>query len=207
MKRISFLAAVVMCSLASHAQINVGIKGGLNFSDQLRKDAGKSALDTKMHAELHAGFIADVKIWQNFYLQPQLLYSRKGSTHKSSTVADTKVKMNYVELPLNMVYKMDMLFGKVFVGAGPVISYGFGGELVQNGQSKKLYSDIKNFKREDISANVLAGIELNNGLFASVNYQRGFTDIYKTDAVNIKNRSVAVSVGYYLNYKKNLLRK
>ncbi|MBC7889065.1 MAG: PorT family protein [Ferruginibacter sp.] len=201
MKKILLAGLFITGSLLTQAQFRVGIKGGLNFSDQARKDAGHS-VTTKMHTELHAGVVGDVKIWKSIYLQPAIMYSRKGATHKSASFADTKIKMNYVELPLNIVYKKELMFGTVFAGGGPVIGYGFGGEMVQNGQSKKLYSDdIKNFGHEDISANLLAGIELNNGLFSSVSYQKGFRDIYKTDNVKIRNNSVSVSVGYYLNRK------
>ena len=205
MKRILLAGIILTGSFVSKAQFNFGVKGGLNFTDQFRKDAGKTAANTNLHAELHAGLIADLQLNTNLHIQPQLLYSRKGATHKSHTIPDTKVKMNYVELPLNLVYKVETVFGKVFLGAGPVFSYGFGGELVQAGETKKLYSGIKNFKREDISANVVGGIELNNGMFASLNYQRGFTDIYKTEAVDIKNRSVALSIGYFINYKSRTL--
>ncbi len=201
MKRILLAALFIAGSLVTQAQFRIGVKGGLNFSDQIRKDNGNS-LTTKMHTELHAGITGDVKLWKFIYLQPAIMYSRKGSTHKSASFADTKVKMNYIEVPLNVVVKKDILIGKVFAGGGPVIGYGFGGEMVQNGQSKKLFSDeIKNFRHEDISANLVAGIELNNGLFSSVSYQKGFRDIYKTDEVFIRNNTVSVSVGYYFNRK------
>jgi len=204
MKRILVASLFILGSLASHAQFRVGVKGGLNFSDQWRQDNGHS-VKTKMHTELHAGVIADVKIWKFIYLQPAVMYSRKGATHKSESFADTKVKMNYIEVPLNVVYKKEVMFGKIFAGGGPVIGYGFGGEMVQNGQSKKLYSDdIRNFKHEDISANIVAGVEFNNGLFSSISYQHGFTDIYKTDEEKIRNNSFAISVGYFFgrNNKK-----
>ena len=60
---------------------------------------------------------------------------------------------------------------------------------------------MKNWKRLDISANAVAGIEFNNGFFTSVNYQLGLKDMNKADGINAKNRSVSISVGYMLNLK------
>jgi Outer membrane protein beta-barrel domain len=199
MKKTLLTLMAVVIYLASPAQFRVGAKVGLNFSDQALKYTGKSQ-DTKFHTELQAGLIGDMKLLGKLYLQPQLLYSRKGSTHESATGGpDTRIKMNYAEVPINLVYKTDLHLGKIYFGAGPVVGYGFGGELVQNGESKKLYSnDIKNFERYDISANAVAGIELPNGLFGSIAYQHGFQDIYKTDDISIKNRTLALSVGILL---------
>lgn len=179
MKKVFLTVTTVMVCLLSQAQFRIGGKVGLNFSDQHVKYAGASQ-STKFHTELQAGFVGDLHLAGKLYLQPQLLYARKGATHESATGgADTKIKMNYAEVPLNLVYKTDLNLGKIFFGLGPVVGYGFGGEIVQNGVSKKLYSDeIKNFERYDISANATAGIELPNGLFGSITYQHGFKDIY-----------------------------
>jgi len=59
-----------------------------------------------------------------------------------------------------------------------------------------------NTKRFDISGNALAGVEFRNGFFCSVNYQRGFRDISKTNA-EVKNRSMSVSIGQTIEWKKN----
>jgi hypothetical protein len=199
MKKIFLSLMAVIVYLAAPAQFRVGAKVGLNFSDQLIKNGGKSEA-TKFHTELQAGFVGDLKLSGNFYLQPQLLYSRKGSTHESATGGpDTRIKMNYAEVPVNLVYKTNIHLGKIFFGAGPVVGYGFGGEMIQNGITKKLYSnDIKNFERYDVSANAVAGIELPNGLFGSITYQHGFRDIYKTEDIKLKNRTLALSVGILL---------
>lgn len=204
MKKMLLAISILAGGMATEAQSRIGVKGGLNFSNQYRKDAGYGKYDTKFHSELQAGLIGDISLGGNLYLQPQFLYSRKGGTHDSKLAGqDVKLKMNYFEMPVNLVVKRHMGMVNLFVGGGPVIGYGFGGELIQNGVTKKLFSeDVKNFRREDISANLTAGIELWNGLFGSISYQKGFRDIYKTEDITIRNSSISVSVGYYLNNKK-----
>lgn len=199
MKKILLTALAAIVYLVSPAQVRIGGKVGLNFSGQSSNYAGESETG-RYHTELQAGFVGDVKLAGNFYLQPQILYSRKGGTHESAFgAADTRIKMNYAEVPVNLVYKTATHFGKFFFGAGPVMGYSFGGEMVQNGVSKKLYStDVEVFERYDFSANAVAGIELSNGLFGSISYQHGFRDIYKMDDISLKNRTLALSVGILL---------
>ena len=204
MKKILFAVVLIACSVVTNAQFRIGAKGGLSLTNQYRKDAkGYTQYDTKSHTEFQAGFIGEARLSENMYLQPQLLYSRKGSTHSSKTGPATSVKMSYAELPVILMYKKEVPFATVFAGAGPVFGYAFSGELVQNKQTKKMFSDdIKNFKHNELSANVTAGVELSSGLFASLSYQKGFSDIYKADEVTISNNSLALTVGYFLKKRK-----
>jgi hypothetical protein len=202
------VAAVIAMSVMVQAQfsnVKFGIKAGGNLSTQHGLDASSASLLSKgSFRGYHAGLIADVAVTEHFYLQPQLLYVRKGARYVGTTDGfDTKLTMHTVEMPLNLLYKGDLSFGKVFLGAGPVIGYAFSGKQEQNGQSQKLYKNgLNNWRRIDISANATAGVEFDNGFFASVNYQRGFKDVYKGD-VNVKNRSVSLSVGYLLDRSKS----
>ena len=60
-----------------------------------------------------------------------------------------------------------------------------------------------NWRREDVSLSFTAGLEFDNCLFASVNSQHGLLDVYKASNAEVKNRSVSVSVGYFINWKKS----
>ena len=202
MKKIFLLAgAVIICSLASQAQFKVGIVTGANVSNQHRNDVnGGKLISNEAFKGFHAGVVADWQIAKNIYLQPQLLYTRKGAKYTAALGTDARLTLNYVEMPVNILYKVNIPFGKIVAGAGPVIGYSFSGKLQNNGQVKKLYStDMKNWNRLDISANAMAGLEFNNGFFANVNYQYGFKDINKSAGTSVKNRSVGLSVGYLVN--------
>ena len=203
MKKIFVLSGIaIIISMATQAQIRVGIKAGANISNQSRNDfKGTKLISSEAFKGFHAGVVADIPLTSNLYVQPQLQYTRKGAKYTAALGTDARLTMHYVEMPVNILYKVNVPFGKVFAGAGPVLSYGFAGKLTNNGQTQKLYSADKNWNRLDISANAVTGIEFNNGFFASVNYQRGFKDVHKSSTVDVKNRSVAVSVGYLLNLK------
>lgn len=191
---------ITIFSMASQAQFKVGITGGGNLNEQrINVKSGSMYAGDRLRG-YHAGLIGELNVGGNFYLQPQLLFSRKSAAYFNSTsTAEVKVRLSYVELPVNVLYKIKLPFGKAFAGAGAAFSYAAGGSEQKNGVTTKLYSGpVKNWRREDVSMNILTGFEFNNGLFASVNYQKGFLDIYNGDEVSVKNRSFSVSVGYLI---------
>jgi hypothetical protein len=194
--------AIIAFTLFSQAQFKVGIKAGANTSQQrINVSEGNALFSNDKFKSFHAGLISELRISEHLYLQPQLLYTRRGATLLSSTgAADTKVRINYIDLPVNLVYKFPLSFGKIFGGAGPVFSYAFSGKEEQNGHKMNLYSDVKTWRHEDISLSFTAGFEFNNGLFVSVNSQKGLLDVYKTNGVSVKNRSTSVSIGYLIDW-------
>ena len=204
MKKIILSAiAVLSLGLMTQAQINVGIKAGRNFSIQDRSDASVSQLfSSESFKGFHVGLIAETEILPHLFLQPQLLYVKTGSKFTTKENDWTKLTLKTLEMPVNILYKVDTRFGKLFAGAGPVLSYGIGGKLEQNESRTNPYGDAGEYKRFDISGNALAGVEFRNGFFCSVNYQRGFRDISKTSA-EVKNRSMSISVGQTIEWKKN----
>jgi hypothetical protein len=204
MKKIFLFA--VMSLVVSQAQLKVGIKAGGNLSNQHSNAArGTKLLSKDAFRGYQAGLVADVHVVGNLYVQQQLLYTQNGAKYTSKINGyETKLTMRSIETPVNILYKVNTSFGKIVAGGGPSVSYGFGGRMEQNGQTKKLYSGaMKDFRRIDISANATAGVEFNNGLFTSVNYQMGLRDVNKIAGVNTKNRSVSVSVGYLIDWNKS----
>jgi len=195
----------VFFTAASQAQFKVGIKAGAGLSNQNSNVAnGAKLVGTESFRGYHAGLVADAQLTEHIYLQPQLLYSQKGAkyTNKGSAY-ETKLTTRNIELAANVLFKVNTSFGKVFAGAGPTLGYSLSGKLEQNGQSGKLYTgDLKDWKRIDLGAGATAGVEFNNGLFASVNYQMGLLDINKSAATDTKNRSISMSVGYLIDWNK-----
>ncbi|MEO8404712.1 MAG: outer membrane beta-barrel protein [Chitinophagaceae bacterium] len=190
--------AVIAITSISQAQFKIGIKAGGNLAEQRVTSSANGSYYSNNHIKsYHAGVIADMKIAENVYLQPQILYTRKGSTLLSTTDAtSSRVRLNYIDVPVNLLYKLPLSFGKIFAGTGATFSYGFSGKQQINGQQQKIYHDVKTWKHEDLALNFTAGLELNNGLFASINSQKGLLDVYKTSNTSVKNKSLSVSVGY-----------
>ena len=194
--------AVISFTIASQAQLKVGIKAGAGLTNQ-RINVTEGSIYSSDHVKgYHAGVISDLQLGRNFYLQPQVLFSQKGVTLLNTNGHDATIKMSYVEVPVNLLYKFNLPCGKIFLGAGAAFSYAVAGKQTIDGQKTDLYSGDKNWKREDISLNFTAGFEFNNGLFASINSQKGLLNTSQVSGVSAKNESLSVSVGYLIDWKK-----
>jgi hypothetical protein len=114
--------------------INFGVKAGVNLST-LSESGLPYQIDNKNITGYHAGIIADFG-FQQFSIQPGLFFITKGSSYPGM-IADntgntakmtTTLKLNYLELPVNLLYKLRASPGvKVYLGGGPYLGYGLSG--------------------------------------------------------------------------------
>lgn len=219
-KQVVLVLLALVATLSTYAQVSFGLKAGYNNASISVEDGGNNS----RLSGFHAGGIADISLAENFSLQPQLLFIMKGTKQKGykETIAGvdvnipgSKLTLNYLELPVNFLYKHEVGAGKIFVGAGPYLGFGISGKSKvddsdADGKVKfdgKKSEDIEagdedmHLKRIDAGANVLAGYELKNGLLFSVNYSLGLTNI-DPDGAKSKNNYFGISVGYLFNAKK-----
>lgn len=87
------------------AQPTFGIKGGLNLSNLSIEDAS----DKNMVTGLHAGVFLNLPVSEVFSIQPELLFSQKGTkweTGGSLADIEAKLKQSYVDIPVNLVYNL-----------------------------------------------------------------------------------------------------
>lgn len=198
--------------------VKFGVKAGLNESTA---DFGKTSTDISNLSGLNAGAFAEFEFGK-ISLQPALCYTQKGynsGTHAiindpngtGSFDANSRLRLNYLQLPVNVLYNIAVKPGKIFLGVGPYYGYALSGNLkgiiintypnrpaVSNTQNANITFDgDNNYKRSDFGLNALAGIKLKNGLLFSINYEYGLTDIYKSQSTNtVKNRVFGFSAGY-----------
>lgn len=156
--RIIALAAVFALAGISRAQaqVTVGPRIGLNLADISFKldDTDDDDLKTKLLAAPQAGLTLNAA-FGNLALQPSLLFSQKGakvtvdeSSPGFSNVTTTTARLNYLELPVNLVYTTGGTEGfQVF--AGPYVGVGFGGKIKQKytvSQAGVTVSDSETYK-------------------------------------------------------------
>ncbi len=184
----------------------IGFTGGLSIASQKWKE-GNFSFTSDSKAGLTIGIIADVLISDQFSFQPALNFIQKGGKFKSTDLGigpgeDIFYTLNYLELPLNFVYKIKAGKGKFFIGAGP--SFG----LAINGQTKRgdfsidleFGSDNSNdYKPIDLGGNLVACYELSNGLFISLNYYTTLSNISTEQNDIARNKVFGIRVGYFLN--------
>lgn len=222
-----FLLFLLTTITIAHAQTEVSIKAGVHYSNVIFEDASGDRQETQFTPGMHAGLSVDVPVSGAFYIQPGLLYSRKGFTQDDNWFAgaanDFKVSVNYIELPLNVLYKPSLGSGKLLLGAGPYLGYGTGGkwesdepvvigdiihddhgdvnfknDVVDGEWGEYLYG-----KRWDYGANFTAGYEFFDQFSAQFNIRLGLANLEpdvdgsKPDGT-FKNIGFGISLGYTL---------
>lgn len=208
-----------------HAQVSVGLRGGY-VSSELDLTSAAGSADKSATSPLHswqAGVFFNVPLFRNGYLQPGMSFITKGANLENKgeqganlfLPAATRIKLQYLELPVNLVYKVPVGIGKLVFGGGPYAAFSLRGDyelaiynqgkLVQASsqrvdfnQDPNVFSTDINLHRWDAGVNATAGIEFNCYVTVGVNYSQGLMDINKS-AGGLKNRYFGVSVGVLLN--------
>ncbi len=225
-KTISLVAflMVLFISTQSHAQITFGAKAGLNIANMSTSATLPSGLEKTSLLSFHVGAIADIGITKEFFIEPGILLSGKGTKMKMTNpvgqgteTATASTTPLYIEIPINAMYVLDLKPVKLQIFAGPYIGFGVAGKLstdytssgtlpsgytlpANTSSSIKFGSDAasSDMKMLDFGLNFGAGINYNNILFR-LQYGLGLSNINpNTDAgaeVN-KNNVFAISVGY-----------
>lgn len=221
-KLISFITILLLSVTMANAQgtdkskLSFAVLGGINMQNLTGTDFTGDKLENDMLIGYHVGVNAQIPIVPEFFFQPGLLFSTKGAKTTMGSLTST-YKLNYVELPLNFVYKGALGNGHVIVGFGPYLGYGIGGKVVTKGGDVSLDTDIvftntveltdpltdTYFKAFDAGGNVFAGYEMASGLFAQMNAQLGMIKInpegqrINNDETSVKNTGFGFSIGYH----------
>lgn len=207
------------------AQTKIGLRAGINFSSVTLKDEAGNAAETQSTPGIVLGLTADVPVQGDFFIQPGLLYSRKGYNQETGgyydAAANFKVSVSYVELPVNVLYKPKFGSGNLIFGAGPYLAYGTGGkwksdnviligDIMTDNKGKVIFKndyedgEFENYlygKAFDYGANFLAGYEFKQKLSVQLNAQIGLANLqpmYSGVKRNgeLKNKGFGISLGY-----------
>lgn len=183
-----------------------GIRAGVNFQNINGKDAQGDKLENDLLTGYHAGVNAEIPIGTGIYVQPGILYTLKGA---KANDGDGKIKISYLDVPVNLLYKPILGTGNLVLGFGPYVGFGIGGKVEQGNSETDIefeneYTSVNapQFKRLDAGANFLAGYEFANKLSFQLNAQLGLVDINpklpnaSDDETNYRNTGWGVSVGY-----------
>ena len=192
--KLALAALAVMATVGTvNAQTTFGVRAGVGLNGLTGK--GTDNLDNKFG--WHAGVNLEKRIGNDIYFQPNLLFYAKGS---EATIANVKTSttLNYLEVPLNFVYKGEVGSGKVLVGLGPYVGYGIGTKSkVGSNSTSPSFEDV-NLKKFDLGGNLLLGWEFSNNLSAQLNAGMGFMKINDKQVADYspKNIGFGVSLGY-----------
>ena len=200
------ISASAQSMVRNSSKTTFGIRAGVNFQNINGKDAGDDDLEFDILTGYHAGLNAEIPIGSGFYVQPGVLYSLKGAKPSD----DSKIKLSYVEVPVNFVYKPVVGTGNMVLGFGPYVGFAVDGKIkVPGGELDIDFDEDYNalnpqsyFKRFDAGANFLAGYEFTPKISIQLNAQLGLVNINKEnpadndDDTRWRNTGFGVSLGY-----------
>jgi hypothetical protein len=185
-----------------------GLRAGVNFATINGKDLNGTKYDNNINTGFHVGVNAEIPVGTGTYIQPGVLYSQKGAEFSGNNEVD----VNYLEIPVNFVYKPVLGTGRVLLGFGPYVGFGLNGTVKgSNGQKTdveftKNYNpaegpEFAQYRRIDGGGNLLAGYEFKNNLSFQINAQLGLTqlapDVNGEDNARVtKNTNFGLSLGY-----------
>jgi hypothetical protein len=220
-KYIYLIGMASMCFLqALQAQEDTrttfGIRAGVNFQNFNGKDSQGDKLKNDMIVGYNAGVNVELPVAPDFVLQPGLLFSLKGTKTTQGTTTG-KIKVDYIELPVNFIYKSVLGNGRLLLGLGPYVAYGVAGKVKITDSGIDIEKDIKfennlstaqaldeelYLRHFDAGANLLAGYEFGFGISFQLNAQLGLLKVnpgYEGDSedkTSVKNTGFGISVGY-----------
>ena len=237
MRKYLLFAAALLCINSSKAQFSVAIVGGPQVSSVspafiLHPDTLSSKASSR--TGLRFGFTASVPVnqKQSLFFQTGVLYSQKGSrvlqsfdttnvdiSERTLFTVNTLLDANYIEMPLNLIYKVT-LKGKTrfMIGAGlvPTIFYNGSTQLNKLEIYKSPYDtevgyefeeksnndlpvgkSTDQFKLVHFAANATAGLEFGR-VFINAHYTQDINNFYEPADKGYKFTSVGASLGIFL---------
>ncbi|MBH8570552.1 PorT family protein [Microvirga sp. STS02] len=177
MKQLSLLATLaVAASGVGEAQaqnVRVGLKGGPSYTTVVGQNVDGAAYKWGFHG----GVLVNFKLSDRLSLQPEVLYSQKGTKEENST---TRIDVNYVDLPV--VLRVTPGLGGLFVEAGPQLGY-LAGSTSRVDTRKPLARVTTDFAGSyphfDVGYAVGFGYQLDSGLGIGLRYNGGLTHVLK----------------------------
>ncbi len=176
------LGSATLITSDVYAQINGGIKGGLNVSNLYVDDVD----DENARFGFNIGFYGQVLSSDAFAIQPELLFSTKGSkVEYGGNFFDQTIKYNlsYLDLPVLAVFKLGEA---AEIHIGPYASYLLAASISHEGDLGNDVDEIDKDHLKSFDYGLAAGFGLNFGNFqVGGRYNYGLAKLADSDAAKL----------------------
>ncbi|HEV2355596.1 MAG TPA: porin family protein, partial [Puia sp.] len=144
MKKLALvLCAGLFLATAANAQsLQLGVKAGANFSNV--SGNGTQGVSTSTMVGFNAGAYLGIGISENFFIQPELVYSGQGFKESSSGYSGNQTE-NYLNIPVLAKYKLPV---GLYFETGPQIGFLMSAKVSVSGYSA---SDKQDFNSTDFA--------------------------------------------------------
>lgn len=200
-KLLLFVLPVFIFTGARSQDIHFGVEGGLNLSGGIAKETGVVIKGTPDLGYLLGG-TAEVPLSNPLLsIRATLLFEHETS---NPDIFDNKtyIRVNYIKLPIDLVYHSNLAQKKLFFGAGPWFAYGLSGKYTQQGYTYSIHfgsSDLNDAHHLDVGLDFLVGYQLKPNMLITGKFDLGLIDVSaEPDFVTIYTRTFGVAFVYLL---------
>lgn len=225
MKALFLSAALMAATLGAKAQFSVGIapEAGVNLASMTNKfdfGSGEQSERSTTNVGVRAGVSFNLGIGEQLAIQPGIFYSQKGGKFDRDVAGakyNDEFRVNYIEVPVNVVYHTNNNQTGFFLFAGPHIAVCINGKYKNSGYTNGPITiaaenrDLNvggdeakdDFKRLDYGVQGGAGYQTAMGLLFRAQYIHGLHNVSATNVADnrFQNRSIALTIGYRLGGK------
>ena len=182
---------MMMMAFGAMAQFGLGIKAGPNFASQ-NSSGGDPGFepDFKNITALHAGIYMNYFFGETIGIQPEILFSQKGSKVQD---IDLENKLTYIDIPILLRFQFLEILN---IHAGPQFSFLTSAKSVYSGGSFDIKDDLRSL---ETSLAFGAGVDLPLRLNVTARYIIGLTNIADDtdfDDIELKNSMFQLSLGF-----------
>ena len=197
-----FLFTLFATTAIAQSTINIGLKGGANYSGFHSGDS-----DVTNQFGINAGAIVEFQFNEMFALQTEFLYNAKGGLFNVVNLGDNQIlsietELNYFDIPLLVKFYPNENFS---IDIGPQIGFLMDskGTLSANDGSNGEDVDLSTINKTDFALNAGFTIKFSEDLLLQARYSYGMNEVFENEPY--KNSAISVSLGYYF-YKIGLYR-
>lgn len=200
--KLSLVIAMLAIVTAASAQMNLGIKGGVNMSNFIG-DKASDMYESKVG--FNVGLALDYNFAANTAIQSGLFFTTKGANFKDTDKAS--ISLMYLQVPIHLAYKIDVTPGtRIVMHAGPYVAYGVSGNLIIQDEKIDIFKDrtiidlpfigpigTKGANRFDAGLGFGVGAEFGS-FVVDLGWDAGLIPLYEDGKRN--NMSASLSIGY-----------
>ena len=166
------------------AQSHLGIEGQLAASNLPGYAGSISALKMNPLPAAGGGLWADIRLSDYMNFQPSLLFSPKGALFKEKP-SRVDVHLNYLELPLLLLYRIPCGYDDFFLGGGV-----YGARGLQGAYRTPW----------DAGYAACASYQFSFGATLRLRYERGLVNIAPPGGGWMENQSLGLGLGFLFHY-------
>ena len=206
MKKSLLLVLLAGSAVAARAQeTRIGIKAGGTLSTFVGADVTSSS-SSKLG--FHGGFVANLGINDRFSIQPELLYSMKGTEDKANSGTTTITgyqTLHYLDVPVMLKANFNQFFLEAGPQAGVLLS---AKATIESGSNSQSLDNKSTFKDVDLGYALGLGFQATSGPMVGFRYNGAFTDVPKSQSFGgrtiqpqARNSAFQLYIGYLFGAK------